>query len=153
MNGTKLLRAVKVPFFRKGTVPAYYISSKIKVIRISGKGLGVAATECIKKGELIECSPVIVLKPGGKFNGHWKKLFCTILETLYTDHYYWWTTEYGALVLGYGSLYNHSNSPNMKSINFVRYRRMAFYATQDIEPNEEITRRYRAIWFDHHEQK
>ena len=53
-----------------------------------------------------------------------------------------------ALVLGFGSLYNHSDSPNAVAIRQYDDMVIEFVAIRDIEPGEEITHRYHCpVWF------
>ena len=131
----------------------FFISSKIKVTHIEGKGLGVIAIKDIKPGEIIECSPVIILDAKKTLDGHWQRFYKTMLETLYNEHHYWWTVRHGALVLGYGSLYNHSTDANIDTIKLIKERKIAFISNCPIKKNTELTRAYRTVWFKSNESK
>ncbi len=76
----------------------------ITVKRTTKKGLGVFALKSFKTGELIESAPVLIFDTKGRKR----------LERTYLSHYVypWRSTRGAALVLGYGSLYNHSFTPN-----------------------------------------
>ncbi|MBN1980156.1 MAG: SET domain-containing protein-lysine N-methyltransferase, partial [Chitinivibrionales bacterium] len=128
-------------------IPDFYISPKIRIAEIEGKGLGVIAIEEIACNEIIECSPVIILSPNKSLNAQWRRLHRVMLETLYNDHHYWWTLKYGALALGYGSLYNHSDNPNSETIKLLKKRKIIFKATCAIKRFSEITRSYKNVWF------
>ncbi|MCO5143493.1 MAG: SET domain-containing protein-lysine N-methyltransferase [Oligoflexia bacterium] len=98
------------------------------------KGWGVYCSKRITKGKVFETCPIIYLprKLIHKFSG-------TPVDS-YRFEYYGNTT---ALVLGYGSLYNHSKKQancdyriNRKSKTF------SFYATKDIPADTEILHDY-----------
>ena len=135
-------------FYHRGAVPEFYLSPSVAVAEIKGKGLGVVANTRIEESEIIECCPVIVLRPGKELASNWRKLHRVMLETVFSDHHFWWDSKYGAMPLGYGCLYNHSTKPNAEVFRFIRERKMAFVAKQGIEKGEEITHRYRCVWFE-----
>lgn len=108
-------------------------------------GRGIFATRDIKKDELIEASP-IVLSP----ESEWKYLGKT---KLFYYCFYW--GEDTAIALGYGSLINHSYSPNATFYNNEDNLTIDFYALVDIKAGEEITINYNGeiddkseLWFD-----
>ncbi|MCK6481555.1 MAG: SET domain-containing protein [Planctomycetes bacterium] len=114
---------------------------------LPGKGRGVFATRRFRRGALVERSPVIVLP-----EEEWRRLAKTRL-----DHYvYEWAGDGGcSMVLGLGSLYNHSYEPSVE--NFVDRRNLAmeWVALRDIAPGEEITVNYNdaddplaELWFE-----
>ena len=70
-----------------------------------GKGRGVFATAPIAKGEIIEVSPVILIPAE-----QWHHVEPTVLA-LYIFNF-GPEGEHAAIALGYGSLYNHSYTPN-----------------------------------------
>ncbi|WP_027724055.1 SET domain-containing protein [Tuberibacillus calidus] len=116
-------------------------------IKKSKYGRGVFARRDIKKGELIHVAPVIVIKA---------EEFPLIDKTVLSNYVFHWSQTNGdcALALGYGSLFNHSYTPNAivkidtekKTINFIAYR--------DIKEGEEIFINYNGdpndqspLWF------
>ena len=118
-------------------------------IKDTGKyGKGIYATRDIKAGELIEASPVLV-----SCKNEWKYLKKTVLF----DYCFTWGEDYEqiATVLGYGSLFNHSYTPNTTFINNMDNQSIDFYANKDIKDGEEITINYNGeledkspLWFD-----
>ena len=107
-------------FCQNGLIPDYSMTPAIRVEKIKGKGLGVVATGNILKSEIIECCPVIVLSSDLKLDTIWRRLHEVMLETMFSHHHFWWTARYGALALGYGSLYNHSSEPNADIVKYAR---------------------------------
>ena len=71
-------------------------------------GRGIFASRDIKKDELIEVSPVIVSP-----KDEWKYLKKTVLF-YYCFH---WGKKDTAIALGYGALFNHSYTPNIRFKN------------------------------------
>lgn len=125
---------------------AFQQSDAVEIKRIRGKGRGVFARRPIRKGEVIERVPVIVLS----LDEYAKSLGQGVLK----DYCFAWGKNQVALALGYGSLYNHSYQPN------ARYEddgpsSKAFIARRAIAEGEEITVNYNGkpgsrakVWFD-----
>jgi len=122
-------------------------TSKIRLGQTKRKGRGVFATKKIKKGEVIECAPVLVIP-----EAEWKLIKKTILY-----HYvFTWSDEPEdiALALGFGSFYNHSYTPNANFDTKVEEDVIEFVAARDIAPDEEITINYNGagdnspLWFE-----
>lgn len=102
--------------------------------RTPSKGLGVFATEDIKKGEVIESCPLIVLTPTERQHAE---------KTLLSHYMYpWRSTRSASVVFGYGSIINHSFSPNADWRQDFRSSRMVYRALRDIAAGEEITVNY-----------
>jgi SET domain-containing protein len=116
--------------------------------RVPNKGLGIFAERDFKEGEIIEDCPTITMTPTER--KHCEK---TIL-----DHYMypWRSTRSASIVLGYGSLYNHSFTPNADWKQNFKTRRMVYRAIKPIKKGEEITVNYNGEpddmtpieWFD-----
>lgn len=108
---------------------------KIKIVETPGKGLGVVATATIKKGEIIEHAPIIFLSDNDAHFGD--------TDSDFLKHYILELTDIkkDCLMLGYGSIYNHSLEPNADIYypekDFDRY--VIFKALKDIAQGEEIT--------------
>jgi SET domain-containing protein len=134
--------------YHNGEIPEFYLSPSVAVEEIRGKGLGVVASARIEESEIIECCPVIVLRPGKQLDTNWRRLHRVMLETVFSEHHFWWDSKYGAMPLGYGCLYNHSTRPNAEVLRFIKERKMAFVASKVIEKGEEITHRYKRVWFE-----
>ena len=125
---------------------AFKQSNAIEVKRVKGKGRGVFARRLIRKGEVIEIVPVLVLPSRGFENG--------LAGTGLANHVFAWGRGTVALALGYGSLYNHSYRPNAR-YDDVGPQTKAFKALRDIAPGEEVTVNYngepsrrKKVWFD-----
>ncbi|MEZ6124707.1 MAG: SET domain-containing protein [Planctomycetaceae bacterium] len=108
-------------------------SMLIEVKQIPGKGRGVFATTFIPAGTIIEKVPMLVMPA---------------TETIFEDennvlqHYVFeWGKGKIGLALGYGSLYNHSFSPNARYDDLSRSTK-TYTALRDIPAGEEITINY-----------
>lgn len=108
-------------------------STMIEVKRAKGKGRGVYARVFIPAGTVFERAPLLVMAEKEALEGD----HANVLPA--------YVFEYGkgkvALALGFGSLYNHSYSPNARyddAGNQVKEYR----ALRDIERGEEITINY-----------
>ena len=108
-------------------------SDLIEVRRSPGKGRGVFATKFIPAGTVIERVPMIVFPE--------KELETDEgFSTLY--HYcFEWGKGTVALAMGFGSIYNHSYSPNAR-YDDAHNRVKIFTALRDIAADEEITISY-----------
>jgi hypothetical protein len=112
--------------------------TKVKIIEIVGKGRGVVATQKISKGEIIETCPIIEIS---------KKEADFIQNQSHILNYYYLfqeDLERYCLMLGYGSIYNHSHNPNAdidySSEKTEKY--LQFKALRDVEIGEEIVFNY-----------
>jgi uncharacterized protein len=107
----------------------------IAVRHISGKGRGVVADQPLRAGEIVERPPVIVI-PANEAP--------LIRDTRLAHYYFEWGDDckQAAIALGYGSLYNHSYTPNARYEFREDEECLEFIALRDIEPGEEITINY-----------
>ncbi|HUX12248.1 MAG TPA: SET domain-containing protein [Spirochaetia bacterium] len=103
-------------------------------------GRGVFASAPIRKGEIIERAPVLVLP-----DPQWVILDSTQLR----DYHYAWGPDAAAIVLGFGSIYNHSYTPNAVYVRRIEEKLMEYVAIRDIEMGEEITVNYNGSPEDH----
>lgn len=118
------------------------------VRKTSKKGRGVYALRDFAKGEVVEICPVLIFDTKGRKN----------LEKTILSHYIypWRSTRGAALVLGYGSIYNHSYSPNADWKQNFRNQSMIFRAIKPIKKAEEVLVNYNGEpedtteidWFD-----
>lgn len=122
------------------------IPNKIEVRNISKTERGVFASFHIKKGEVIEMSPVILIPKNQQ-----KVIDKT---SVFNYYFYWGPKNQPALALGYGSLYNHSYQPNARYDHDEKRRLMIFRAIRDIKKGEEIRTNYNGdpddqtkVWF------
>jgi len=99
--------------------------------------------------EIIEVCPVIALSEADA-----RKLDATRLH----DYYFGWgeNGRRAAIVLGYGSIYNHSSTPNAEHRKHLDEDAMSVVAVRPIEAGEEIFIRYETgkgddrppLWFE-----
>ncbi len=120
--------------------------NKIVWKRIPGRGRAVIATADIMRGELIECSPVLPLA-----------LADSECPGLNDYGLAWGEDAPGGLApgkecavgLGYLSLYNHSQSPNVTFEHRYDADEIAVHALRDIPVGEELTIDYGVpLWFE-----
>jgi SET domain-containing protein len=117
---------------------------------VKNKGRGVFTTQPIAKGTLVEKAPVLTIP---------------VKETKHLDHtrlfhyYFKWgkSEKMGAIFLGYGSVYNHSFTPNLESSMDFDDDSASFVALRDIKAGEELLINYLGepdtkgeLWFDVH---
>lgn len=125
---------------------AFQQSDAIVIKRSRGKGRGVYARRLIRKGEVLERVPVIVMSLDEYAKG--------IAETVLKDYCFQWGEGRVALALGYGSIYNHSYKPNARYDDLGPMTKQ-FTTLRDIRPGEEISVNYNGeprsrakVWFD-----
>jgi SET domain-containing protein len=107
----------------------------ITVRHIPNKGRGVVALRPFVAGETIERPPVIVIP---------KEQAPLIRETRLAHYYFEWgeDCQEAAIALGFGSLYNHSYTPNARYEFCEDEECLEFIALSPIQPGEEITINY-----------
>jgi hypothetical protein len=129
-------------------------SDQRKLLRVADfgpKGRGVVAEQEIRKGELIERSPVLIIPPKDRgsvdptiiftYVFMWEK--GTVEEDLYKHE------GRAAIALGYTSLLNHSYTPNAEFHRHIDDLMIDVVASRDIGAGEEITIDYQmTLWFD-----
>ncbi len=120
-------------------VPLEKYNKFYKHIRLGiSSGRGVFSKKEFKKGEIIEIAPY-TLDKGAAFNDY-----------IFTSH----VPDYESLIVfGYGSMYNHSDTPNVgyvlkhsTSTNDVDSF-FVYYAKQDIKQDEECKINYGKDWW------
>ncbi len=97
------------------------------------RGQYVFAARKIKKGEALECSPVIPIP-----EQEWRQVSQTVLRF----YGYAWGEDRkdAALALGRGSLFRHcEGDPSTHYVNDLEGMVTVFYAARDMEQGEEIT--------------
>lgn len=108
-------------------------STMIEIKRTRGKGRGVFARVLIPAGTVFERAPLLVMSAR------------EALESEHSNVLPAYVFEYGkgkvALALGFGSLYNHSYSPNAR-YDDAGGQIKEYRALRDIQPGEEITINY-----------
>jgi SET domain-containing protein len=107
-------------------------SPLVCVKKVKGKGRGVFAREAIRKGAVIERVPVVIVPIKNLVNGR--------ANPVLKKYFYEWGPTTVAVSLGYGSLYNHSYTPNA---DYDHGEKVLIYrAICDIAAGEEITVNY-----------
>lgn len=106
---------------------------------MEGAGRGVFARELIREGELIEACPIVTMHD--EHDRH------RLRKTGLVNYYFLWGAKRNltAICLGWGSIYNHSFSPNARYEKHIEDERMDFYALRDIQPGEEIFVNYNGV--------
>ncbi|HTD27854.1 MAG TPA: SET domain-containing protein-lysine N-methyltransferase [Xanthomonadaceae bacterium] len=105
------------------------------------KGRGAFAGREFKQGEVVEACPVVLFEPLPD-----RRLPIDIRRIVFG-----WSNLLGlqrlqpAIVLGYGSIYNHSNPAGMRCEADVAARVLRFIAIRDIGADEELTINYNSI--------
>lgn len=110
-----------------------HASDYIEVKRISRKGRGVFARRFIPAGTVFEQVPVIVLPD--------EEVLESTENSVLASYVFDWGEGTVALALGFGSMYNHSYSPNARYDDRGRQTKI-FTALRDIEAGEEVTINY-----------
>lgn len=110
------------------------------------KGRGVYARRDYAIGELIEICPVLVIP---------ETQLPHLDQTMLYDYYFLWNEKDAAIALGYGSIYNHSTTPNARYETFYEDRLIKFYAYRAIHTHQEILVNYNhdvddmsKVWFE-----
>lgn len=125
-------------------IPSLYIAPS------PDRGRGVFSGESLQPGDVIEICPVVVLPPEDLPAIHGSQLH---------DYYFLWgeLQDRPAIALGYGSLYNHSESPNAEYEFDFEEQVITIYCLKPIHPGEEITFHYQpdgivgeGLWFSVH---
>ena len=118
----------------------HLLYKNLRVKSAAEKGRGVFAANPIRKGAIVEAAPVIVI-PDEDID--W------IDKTAIADYYFKWGESHFALVLGYGSLYNFSETPNLSFEADLKNQVMIFRAIRSIQKDRELTIHYQCdLWFD-----
>lgn len=124
-------------------------SSKLYVAKskIPNSGRGVFANQDIKKGEIIEICPVIEISKHDM--SHLEK---SILTTYF---FFGKKREMSVIALGFGSIYNHTYTPNATYKKKIAEKTLEFSALENIKKDKEITVNYNSgdpknktpLWF------
>ncbi len=117
-----------------------FASDKIYVAssKTPNAGRGVYARRDIKKDELIEKCPVIIVSEGDMAN---------LNESILTSYFFYYGRDKNKLLitLGFGSIYNHSYQPNARYKIKHNEKVMEFVATKEIKKDTEIVINYKGV--------
>lgn len=102
---------------------------------IANAGRGVFAAANIKKDEVIEICPVILVP---------KSDMSSLKKSFLVNYYFYIGKDNSmlAIALGFGSIYNHSYEPNATYKKNLKERTITFFAIKDIKKGDEITTNY-----------
>ena len=124
------------------------IHVQLEVRETLSRGRGVFTLAAIPAGTLIETADVIVI-PRSEMDA--------IESCILADYDFRWGQDgrEGAIALGYGSIYNHSYTPNAHYVKHLDRRSIDFIALRDIAAGEEIRTNYngdpdskKMVWFE-----
>ena len=113
-----------------------------------GKGRGVFTSKAFRIGDLIEVCPMLV------FNTKERVL---LDQTLLYNYMFLWgdNDDQSALALGFGSLYNHSATPNVRYLVDYENETLEVHAYRDIAAGQELCFNYNGdpedsalVWFE-----
>jgi SET domain-containing protein len=113
----------------------------LKLVPIEGKGRGVVTTRAIKRGKLVEASPVIRMKKRDRLDR----------STVLSHYPFEWNQPpyVQAFPLGFAGLLNHSDTPNCKIESDIEGDVLCIETLRAIKPGEELVWDYGIDpWFD-----
>lgn len=123
-------------------------TSSLLVVETEERGRGVVANRDFQPGELIEPCPVLIIPAA-----EWPAMEKSILY--HYGYAFGADGEDMAIALGYGSLYNHSYTPNAMYQRRLEQGIIDFVAIRHIHRGEEITVNYNGdpddqdpVWFE-----
>ena len=107
-------------------------------------GRGVFTSQAIERGSVVELAPALILAADDR---------AAIHQTRLHDYYFLWNGEGAAIALGYGSLYNHSATPNLEYEMDYDFDQIRFSTIRPIAAGEELLIDYLSgggeqLWFD-----
>lgn len=103
-------------------------ASRLEVTK-KGKSYMVSAKTQFARGEIVETCPIVQLGSEATAIDSLRDIVFELDKT----------QDAWALVLGYGSLYGHSDEPNMEYAYNKKNKQMVFMATRPIKMGEELT--------------
>lgn len=113
----------------------------LKLVPIAGKGRGVVTTRSIKRGKLVEASPVIPMKKRDRLDR----------STVLSHYPFEWNDPpyVHAFPLGFAGLLNHSDNPNCKIEADIEGEVLCIYTLRAVKAGEELTWNYGIDpWFE-----
>jgi len=105
--------------------------------KLSGAGSGVFATRDFKVNDVIEIVPVLAIP------------IRHTTENILKDYVFMFDGENYGMALGYGSMYNHQNSPNVVYSYSKDKKFMKYTASKDIKKGDELFVSYGLGWWLH----
>lgn len=103
---------------------------KTKIKNTNEMGRGLFATKEMRKGEIVEVSPVILIPEVEARHA--------IGKTILTSYVFRWNEEYTALALGHGSLFNHDFEANVTYASNFSGKSIVFKTTRKVKKGEQL---------------
>lgn len=119
-------------------IPKYNTNLYISESKIENAGQGVYSKVDIPKDTIIEVAHVLKLDSN-------KSKEPPLIDYVFSHPY---NKKYALLVLGLGSIYNHSDNPNILSNYDPIQNKMYYYALKDIKADEELYIYYGNEWWN-----
>lgn len=126
------------------TSKSIWISPKIEVRHSPRHGFGVFAREAIAVGEILEHAHCFRIP-----REHYHRI--EFVNQHLGGYFFSWPKFDGdqvALVLGFGSIYNHADEPNANWETDIEHDYYVFTAVADIAADEEICISYGQRWWE-----
>lgn len=121
-------------------IPGLYIAAS------EGRGRGVFTAVDINKGDIVEYCPLLIIPPNQR---------SLIDKTIFYDYYFEWPEPKGAacIPLGYGCIYNHSQSPNIEIVLDIAGKVLQFHCLKKTPAGSELLLDYTGgekeeLWFE-----
>jgi SET domain-containing protein len=113
----------------------------LKLVPVAGKGRGVVTTKPIRKGKLVEASPIIRMKRRDRLDR----------GTVLSNYPFEWDDPpyVQAFPLGFAGLLNHSDTPNCKIEADIKGEVLCIYTLKNVTSGDELTWNYGIDpWFE-----
>jgi SET domain-containing protein len=127
-----------------------FIDTRLEIRSVTEiSGWGVFSREHIHAGEIIEISTVVVYPRKLMEVAIWACQAEGISDAdLKLDQYSINWQAHGAVMLGWASIYNHSDNPNVKFIADYDLNLIGIQAIRNIDANSQILVSYGEHWFN-----
>jgi SET domain-containing protein len=133
-------------------------SPQVYIREISAEiGRGVFSNKAFAKDEIVEVAPVILMSE------KYRNLPIELKNRVFNWGYLTKTKPGSAFILGYGSMYNHSDAPNLRYEADNNSMVMRYVARRAIDPDEQLTIHYdqadgkhkeiKKSWFQKHDME
>lgn len=110
-----------------------YMDNLVIVNESNIHGRGVFSIDNLPKGTTLTCDVMLIHKSELKY-----------VKNMNLNHYlYPWDNNSASICMGFGSYFNHSINPNIKSLSIDKIRKThTFITTTKIKKNTELTIKY-----------
>jgi hypothetical protein len=113
----------------------------LRIAHLGRRGRGVVVDAPIRRGQLVERSPVLVIPDGDRAatDGTVVLTYVFMWEHGTVEEYLCKHQGWAAIALGFTSLLNHSYAPNCGFVRDIDELAIDLVALRDIEAGEELT--------------